>query len=228
MQNPLFSVLTLKPQEKAETYFSYAAMGFIFVLHLIGVWGLTTNRIPQFKYLTPVHLLFSTVLILIFHHSFKGKFWLFTLFTYLFGLGAEVIGVQTGLLFGSYQYGAVLGYKIWGTPLIIGVNWLMLVYSSGMVINYLWSKGPWILKGISAASLMVVLDYFIEPVAMKMDFWSWPNNEVPLQNYIGWFMIALPLTLLFQKWFDDQQNRVAIVLFATQFTFFVILNILLK
>ena len=39
----------------------------------------------------------------------------------------EAIGVNTGLLFGTYEYGANLGFKIFGVPLIIGVNWTVLI-----------------------------------------------------------------------------------------------------
>lgn len=47
---------------------------------------------------------------------------------YLIGIGAEIIGVNTGLLFGNYSYGNNLGPKIVGVPPIIGINWIVLIF----------------------------------------------------------------------------------------------------
>ena len=49
---------------------------------------------------------------------------------FLLGFVVEVVGVQTGLIFGSYSYGATLGVKLFDTPLLIGLNWIFVSYSS--------------------------------------------------------------------------------------------------
>jgi bisanhydrobacterioruberin hydratase len=64
----------------------------------------------------------------------------------------------------------------------------------------------------------------IEPIAMKTDMWQWRNNVVPLQNYIGWFAVALPLQILFFKFIGGVKNIVAVALFILQFVFFALLN----
>jgi putative membrane protein len=45
------------------------------------------------------------------------------------GFFIEAIGVNTGLIFGNYVYKTTLGWKFLETPLIIGVNWILLTCS---------------------------------------------------------------------------------------------------
>ncbi|MCB1155806.1 carotenoid biosynthesis protein, partial [bacterium] len=73
--------------------------------------------------------------------------------------------------------------------------------------------------------LMVLLDIFIEPVAIRYDFWSWAGGAPPLQNYVGWFLVSLPLLSLFALIQAGQRNKVALVLLALQFIFFITLNL---
>ena len=50
-----------------------------------------------------------------------------------------------------------------------------------------------------ASLFMVGLDYLIEPVAMKYDFWDWSQNKVPLQNYFMWFLVSILMQVLLNK-----------------------------
>ena len=43
------------------------------------------------------------------------------------GFGVEVIGVETGLLFGDYEYGSGLGPKVLKVPMLMGVLWWILL-----------------------------------------------------------------------------------------------------
>ena len=56
---------------------------------------------------------------------------------FLWGLLAEIIGVQTGILFGSYAYGETLGLKIFGAPLVIGLNWVTTVIICASIVHKL-------------------------------------------------------------------------------------------
>ena len=38
---------------------------------------------------------------------------------------------------------------------------------------------------------MVLLDVMIEPVAIRLDFWHWQAGDIPTQNYLMWFVVAL-------------------------------------
>ncbi|MFK7908628.1 MAG: carotenoid biosynthesis protein [Chitinophagales bacterium] len=172
---------------------------------------------------TPFTLTLSACLLLWNHKDWSPSLLLFALTSAIGGFGIEVIGVQTGILFGSYEYGSVLGWKFLGVPLVIGVNWLMCSYCCGVLANRFVGLND-LIKAFMGASLMVLLDVVIEPVAIKMDFWQWQNNHIPLWNYGTWFIASFALLLLFQKLSFNKQNPVASVLYLTLFLFFAILN----
>lgn len=195
------------------------------VLYFVGIIGIALPIHPDFILLTPLNLLVSVGLVLWHHQNWSSKTVWYLVIAYLAGFGAELFGVQTGLLFGDYEYGRVLGLKVWDTPLMIGVNWLMLGYCAGVASNLLLGDRSFWLRGTLAALLMVGLDVLIEPVAMQYDFWSWAGDIVPLQNYIGWFAVALPLELIFAYWHPGVRNKVGVVLFCLQIIFFTALLI---
>ncbi len=201
------------------------AIAALAIVYLVGITGILGNIHPQFIYLTPINLLFSTVLVLLNHGPWKAAHVGFLVLCFVIGFFSEVLGVQTGLIFGEYSYGDVLGLKLWGTPLMIGVNWLMLVYCSCVTVNHITVDSPAWLKATLAAGAMVLLDILIEPVAIDYRFWTWEEAKVPLQNYLAWFLIALVLCFLFQKMIGARKNKVAVVLFILQFLFFLILGV---
>ena len=195
------------------------------ILYLVGTVGFIFKIHPEFSKLTPVNLLLSLIIVLIFHPQWNWKMILFCLICPIVGFFVEMKGVETGLIFGSYQYGETLGFKLNNTPLSIGVNWLLLTYSSAILVNHAAKKdSSIILKAILASALMVSLDVLIEPIAMKTDMWSWADNKVPMQNYLGWFLTALPLHLLFFILNKSVKNKVAVSLLILQFLFFWILS----
>lgn len=201
------------------------SIAILIILYAVGIAGVALAIHPDFLLLTPANLLISLVLVLYHHPQWSLSLWLFLPIAWLWGFGAELFGVQTGLLFGSYKYGQVLGWKLWDTPLMIGVNWVMLAYSTGIAANHLLGKAHWFWRGLLASILMVLLDIFIEPVAIRYDFWSWAGGAPPLQNYVGWFLVSLPLLSLFALIQAGQRNKVALVLLALQFIFFITLNL---
>ena len=137
----------------------------------------------------------------------------------------EIIGTNTGLIFGEYAYGRTLGFQVGHVPLIIGVNWLMLVYATAAVVNSVAEKQHFVIKAALSAGLMVFLDFFIEPVAIRYDFWSWTDNIIPIQNYVAWFVIAFALLIVTHR-IVLIKSKTAIALFIAQLLFFVSLNII--
>lgn len=203
------------------------AIAVLLILYAVGIIGILLPIHKDFILLTPVNLLVSLALMLWVHPEWNRHSLSFLFIAYFAGFGAELFGVQTGILFGEYVYGRVLGPKLWGTPLMIGVNWVMLAYSAGVIANHLIVRGHWLLRGLAAALLMVGLDVLIEPVAMHYGFWSWESESVPLRNYLGWFLVAFPLQCLFAFWLVELRNKVAIALFILQILFFLVLGITL-
>ena len=198
-------------------------IGIISVLHLVGVLGVLFRVHPDFLLLTPFQLLISLGLVLSCHTRWSNRFIYFLLVSYLWGFGAELLGVNTGMLFGQYQYGSVLGWKVSGTPLMIGVNWVMLLYCSGVLVQTLFPKAQSWLLAIVGALLMVLYDILLEPDAIQYDFWNWEGGSPPLKNYTDWFWVALPMHLVFAYFIRPVSNKAAIALFCLQILFFAII-----
>lgn len=135
----------------------------------------------------------------------------------------EMVGVATGKVFGDYVYGQGLGVKIADVPVIIGLNWVFLVYASNSIISRYTSKNSLIILG--AAILMLVYDGLLEKVAPLMDMWLFLENDPPLSNYVVWFLLALLFNGAIQYFKINTQNKPARWLFFIQFCFFVIIAI---
>ena len=106
------------------------------------------------------------------------------------GIFVEFLGVNYGLLFGEYSYGSNLGPKVFGVPFLIGMNWVILTTISGSISNFIFKEKK-ILSIILGSILMLVIDFFIEPVAPTLDFWEFKNSIVPISNYTGFFMTVI-------------------------------------
>lgn len=194
------------------------SLAVIAILHTVGVVGLSQPKFRDlFVMLTPVNLLISAGLIFI-HHRFRPAHGWFFFFVYAAGFGVELAGVQSGAIFGEYSYGAAFGFQLGGTPLLIGVNWLLLVYGSA-----LWAKKITDNKGLRtlfAAALMVGLDYLMEPVAVALNFWTWEGGRIPMQNFVAWFAVALVLQAVLHSRMKFQDNPVGRWFFVVQVAFF--------
>ena len=200
---------------------------FFIIFYVVGIIGMSIPyTLPLFKILTPYALLLSFGYPVFFHPT-KRDITSNILFFFIFlaGLAVEIIGVKTGVIFGGYEYGNSLGIKVYDTPVLIGINWLFLVYTTACIVD----KTKWhaVLKIVAAASGMLLYDLVLEQVAPKMDMWSWQDNVVPIQNYIAWFVIAAFFHSLLKIFKVKLSNPLAAHIIACQFVFFVVLLFLL-
>jgi len=192
-----------------------------------GFLGMGVFQIDIFRQLTPFNLLLSFG-ILMWNHESRNRAWLaYVALAWLIGYAVEVAGVATGLLFGRYAYGAVLGWKVLEVPLLIGINWAMTIYVCCDVANrFVGHHTKLIYRVFWCALLPVGLDVLIEPVAIKTGMWHWYGQMPPLQNYIGWFVLSFCLCLLYQNSIGkEHRNPVAPLLLALQFAFFLLMNL---
>lgn len=200
----------------------------VILFYCVGFLGLEfTVTQPVFLALIPFALLLSFVAILLSHHSqrFNVEFAVLLLI-FLLGYFIELAGVNTHMIFGNYLYGNGLGIKFFGTPLLIGINWVMVVYCSASVSE--WIGGPRVFQILLAASLMVLYDFVLEHIAPVLDMWKWEGNMIPFQNYMAWFTIAIAFQGLL-KWMKVSRiNPIAAAIFICQFLFFVLILIFLK
>ena len=207
---------------------SFFAIVFLIIIYAVGIVGIGIFNNQQIISLTPLNLMISLGIIIGFHEGSWKKLIAIIFICFTLGLLVEMLGVQTGMVFGQYEYGPVLGPKILNTPIMIGVNWAMLIYSIGSTVNLFFPTWKFWFKAIYGAISMVILDYFIEPVAIVLNFWNWSETVVPIQNYIAWGVISFLLFLIFFRSFEKESNKVAYALFILQCLFFGILNLLLN
>ena len=199
-------------------------MWILLSVYAVGVGGILSPFRDYFLLLTPLNLLFTVFISLKKEPLLrKRNFLAFAGIAWLTGFFIEVAGVHTGVIFGEYWYGKTLGWKVWDVPLMIGVNWLLLSYCAGETVRIFKNLPAWV-RALLAAGIMVALDVLIEPVAMQLDFWDWEGHQIPLQNYIAWFVVATFLAIIYQRLPERPVNQVAIFALLLQFLFFVILN----
>ena len=99
------------------------AGAILLIFHTVGVVGLTMPSFSDtFAYLSPFNLILTFSLFTWANQDCSLKYILVGLLISIFGISVEILGVKTGLLFGNYHYGDVLGPGIMGVPFIIGLN----------------------------------------------------------------------------------------------------------
>lgn len=210
-----------------DTLRNYAVpvgIGFIVLVHLVGALGMFSPFKDLLLSMTPLVLLLDLILLLAFHKDWNKTSMIAMLGCGALGFALEVVGVHTGVLFGEYTYGPVLGLKLFNVPLIIGINWLLLIYVTGTIAGSLVSK-TW-KKVFIASFLMVMIDLLIEPVAIQYDYWSWSGGTIPTQNFVAWFLISAVMLTAFYKLKVRLDNRIAFALYLVLVSFFGILNII--
>jgi len=198
---------------------------FMVLFHLVGLYGFLNSELEVlFKALVPYHLLLMLALLVVSTGDYAVNIRIFAIIVYLSGFFIEVAGVNTGLIFGNYSYGDALGLKLFSTPLLIGVNWLILVYCTGVFLEQ-FKLNSSLLFSLLGALILLGIDFLIEPIAIRFDYWSWTGGEIPLQNYLGWYVFSFLLFGIFRRLDFQKQNKAAIVLLFAQAGFFLALNI---
>lgn len=205
-------------------------IGLTRVMSLVMLVGLVGFAVPitraVFVYLTPVIVIMGTLVLLWFHTGDTGlRFWIWTAFVLLGGFFVEVIGVNTGLIFGDYTYGNVLGPKVWGTPLLLGINWYLVVYAAHGAMEEL--NAPWWIKIPAAGILITVFDIVLEPVAVGFGMWEWDDVQVPMQNYFAWFILGMVFVSVYHILKIKSYNASSGPVYLTMFLFFMLLNLIL-
>jgi uncharacterized membrane protein len=197
------------------------SIAFLVIIHLVGIVGMLSPYKSYFEGLTPVNLLVSFVVLMLNHKQLNQRWIVFLISIFLAGFGVEVLGVNTGFPFGEYTYGENLGFKLFNTPLMIGLNWVMLIYCSAGVAQLHNNK---FIQAAVAATLMLLYDLNLEPVAIEIGLWSWELVSIPLENYISWFFIAYAMHYALLRFMTVPTNGVAGPLFLIQMVFFAIIN----
>jgi putative membrane protein len=219
------------------------ATGVAILVHAVGLVGMVWIDRDWFSSLTPVNLLLMSALILWTQEEKNGQFYRFIFIAFATGMATEIIGVNTGLLFGSYAYGDVLGMGIGGVPVVIGMNWFVVMIAASSFLQWLISRlpnpampGRGLAAGnfsslsfvVMASLLAVFFDWIMEPAAIRLGFWNWSGDgHVPMLNYVCWFFISFFLVSVMRTLRVRSNNLFAVHLFLIQAVFFILVRVLL-
>lgn len=206
-----------KSMNKAKYYLIYLIFAVGTAGHVVnGLSGLMISITPYVLLLTGLYALYFSGLFI------SAKFMKWFAAAYLITLFLEIAGVRTGLIFGYYIYGSVLGFSIAGVPLIIGFNWIIVILGAYSISSFI--SGKLIFICILTGLISVLFDIILEPAAVKLGYWNWSGNSVPFQNYFAWFFISAGAAFSLLK-FNIRINPALFIHYLIAMTiFFIIVN----
>ena len=191
----------------------------IWLFTFSGMIGISLGHHEWFISKTPLNLIILFGLLVLNFSIDNFRKIMLSAFLFICGFAVEWVGVHYGFLFGTYHYGYNLGLKLDGVPLLIGVNWVMLVLATAAIarkcFQFVW------LRVFMGAFLMVFLDYFIEPSAPVFDFWYWQVGHAPVQNFIAWFGIAGFLHYVYVRTGIEGDLSISGHVYLSQLVFFI-------
>lgn len=189
------------------------------------LWLLPPTR-GLFVALTAPTLVTTLALTLLFHRGWTRATVGWFAFIVVSAFLLEWAGVHDDRLFGAYAYGPGLAPLAGGVPLVIGFNWLWLVYASHCVAARV-VRTP-LLRIVAGSLLMVGYDLILEWAAPAMRMWHFDGGYAPLRNFAVWFAAALVYHAGFEMCSISSDNRTARVLFVVQALFLLTVAVLAK
>ena len=193
-------------------------IGLVWLFTISGILGIISTASSWFLALTPLYLSLNFLIILLCLKDQTDRVLKGISIPFILGFITEALGVNFGLVYGSYSYGENLGLKIFEVPLIICLNWCLLTIVSADVGKLITrNKGLRILYG---ALLMIFLDFLIEISAPRFDFWVFKDGIVPLTNYFGWFLVASISHWWYQSFKINTNSKISYHIITCLFLFF--------
>lgn len=193
-------------------------IGLVWLFTISGILGIISTASSRFLALTPLYLSLNFLIILLCVKDQSVRVLKGISIPFILGFITEVLGVNLGLVYGSYTYGENLGLKIFEVPLIICLNWCLLTIVSADVGKLITrNKG---LRILSGALLMILLDFLIEISAPRFDFWVFKDGIVPLKNYVGWFLVASISHWWYQSFKINTNSKISYQIMTCLFLFF--------
>ena len=190
--------------------------------------GLACHLIPSARPVmlraTPIALFLTAALVTAsLAQERAGKVFAWAGAAFVAGFAIEAIGVATGAVFGSYSYGTALGPKLLAVPLVIGLNWAIVILGSVTLSSSVLSHP--LAAAIAAGALTAGFDWVMEPVAVRLGYWQWAQGTIPLRNYGAWFLIAAVLSFGFAMLRPRVKTWAPAAAFLLQLVFFAALRI---
>jgi len=201
------------------------AILWIVLVHFFGIIGV--YFLPDwFLPATPIIILVSALFVFLRFEKYRDSRTLAFIVIAILAFLVEVYGVHSGNLFGTYTYGNNLGWKLFGVPLIIGVNWAILILVAQQITTHYIEVNNRFVSAITVAVLMTSFDLLLEVVAPQFDFWSFTDmNYAPYQNFTAWFGVSFCFGLYSYSHFRNE-NGTAVLYGIAQLVFFLVLAVL--
>jgi uncharacterized membrane protein len=199
---------------------------YLVIITTVSVFLIILNMLLGMKIPFSVNFLIGYVGLLLFFsawHMVITKGWkrslLMFLLSFLVAFTAEALGVNFGLIFGSYYYTQALGVQVFGVPILAALAWEPIVYAAFSITSILvpllvdqadtWLKRfpAYIWMAIVGALATTAWDMMIDPIAISQGWWVWQDggaympylaNGVPIQNFIGWLGVAFVINLIYR------------------------------
>jgi putative membrane protein len=184
----------MKKTEKSRIILLYILLTAGGLWHVLGYFDVLMREASGPLIITlSLWLLFEHLLAGNLNKTAKILFIAWSVLVFFLSFIIETIGMRTGLIFGEYVYGPVLKPQISGVPVAIGSAWFMMLICSASITQK-YEKIRVVLKPAAQifliAFLMFLFDFIMEPAAIKLNYWTWKDNFVPVQNYIAWFILG--------------------------------------
>jgi putative membrane protein len=200
-----------------------AGLGAFFAVGFVG--HLLPSTRPLILGLTPFALLVTAWVVavpLVSERRAQVAIWAGA--TFAAGFTLESVGVATGLVFGRYSYGTVLGPKLLGVPLVIGLNWpLVILGAVSLTVRFVRSP---LAAALLAGALTAGFDWVLEPFAVSAGYWTWQAGSIPARNFIAWFVISTLLALGFTVRKLSVRSHIPSIAVAIQAVFFLLVRLL--
>ncbi len=130
-----------------------------------------------------------------------------------FAILVEALSITTGFPYGFFTYGSKMGWRLGGlVPWTVPFAWVPLVVGAVAISAKVVPRGA--ARFVLAVLLLVFTDLLLDPVAVKLGFWSYTSPGsyfgVPLSNFIGWVVSgAIGVFLLNQMLRGKQMGNLA-------------------
>ena len=130
------------------------------------------------------------------------------LFIYGWILEASAIGI-----FQRYEYGDGFFVTLFGAPLCIAAGWAAITYS-GFCIAQTYTQNHFKIAAFTALWGLSI-DFSMDGLAVLMGYWTWfapadvvlPYFDVPVSNFIGWFIILSFFSFFHLRWQDTKIRK---------------------
>ena len=148
----------------------------------------------------------------------------------LIGFLSEIVGVITSFPYGEYEYTDKLGIKIFDVPLVLICAWIIVSSFALDLISFLKLKK--IFFPFVFASITTYYDLLIDPLMSgPLNYWVWRTESegfygVPLENFFGWFLVSLFISILPWKTWSNSLFPFAVNILLP--TFFIITSFVNK